>query len=73
MIISRVADHSDKNMMSVKNLASLIAPNILYRKDPNPVTLLEDINYANLVVELLMEHYEKLFENVSSTVCNQLG
>jgi hypothetical protein len=60
-----VADNSDKNMMSTKNLASLIAPNILYRKDPNPVTLLEDINYSNLVVELLIEHYEKLFENVS--------
>jgi hypothetical protein len=50
--------------MSTKNLASLIAPNILYRKDPNPVTLLEDINYSNLVVELLIEHYEKLFENI---------
>jgi hypothetical protein len=51
--------------MNVKNMATLIAPNILYRKEPNPATLLDDINSANIVVEQMIIHYDKLFENVS--------
>jgi hypothetical protein len=60
----RVTENSDKNKMNVKNMASLIAPNILYRKEPNPATLLDDINSANIVVEHMIIHYEKLFENI---------
>lgn len=62
---TRVVAHSDQNMMGARNLASLIAPNILNRPDTvaasSPESMLEDVSKANRVVECLIANYEKIF------------
>lgn len=61
---NKVSSNSEANKMTVKNLASLIAPTILYNKNALSHTLLEEITHANSIVELLIENYEEIFEDI---------
>jgi hypothetical protein len=65
---TRVVAHADQNMMGAKNLASLIAPNILNRPESagivNPQDMLEDVSQANKIVECMILNYDKIFANV---------
>lgn len=65
---TRVVAHSDQNMMGAKNLASLIAPNILMRPDSavlsSTESMLLDVSQSNKVVECLIINYERIFEGI---------
>jgi len=60
-----VSSNSTYNKMNAKNLSSLIAPNILKRENPNPMKMLEDINHANRVVEILIDNYWDIFIGIN--------
>jgi hypothetical protein len=72
---TRVVAHSDQNMMGAKNLASLIAPNILSRAADagivNPQVMLEDVSKSNKIVECMIMHYEIIFANVDYPLKSQ--
>jgi hypothetical protein len=59
----RIAAKAEVNKMTLKNLASLIAPNVLYSKGAS-TTLLEDMSFSNQVVSLLLERYDEIFAAV---------
>lgn len=65
---TRVVAHSDQNMMGAKNLASLIAPNILNRPDTavlgSTESMLFDVAQANKVIECLILNYDRIFANI---------
>lgn len=67
---TRVVALSEQNMMGAKNLASLIAPNILNRAEDGSAGattaqgMLEDVSQANKVVECMMVNYSEVFKNV---------
>eukprot|EP01121_Diplochlamys_sp_Union-15-3_P013392 TRINITY_DN4147_c0_g1_i4.p1 TRINITY_DN4147_c0_g1~~TRINITY_DN4147_c0_g1_i4.p1 ORF type:complete len:311 (+),score=39.34 TRINITY_DN4147_c0_g1_i4:379-1311(+) len=58
--------NSDKNKMNLKNLASLLAPNLLYQQSEDPSSLwnVDDTNKANAVMTLLMQHSLQILAHV---------
>ena len=65
---TRVVAHADQNMMGAKNLASLIAPNILNRPDTavlgSTEAMLFDVAQANKAIECLILNYDRIFANI---------
>lgn len=60
-----VSDNSEVNMMTCKNIASLIAPNIIYRKEVDADTALDDTAHANEVVEFMITYYDYIFQEIT--------
>ncbi|XP_024085876.1 rho GTPase-activating protein 26 [Cimex lectularius] len=59
--LSHVAAHSDKNLMTVSNLGVCFGPTLL-RPEEETVAAIMDIKFCNVVVEILIENYNKIFK-----------
>lgn len=61
MIVSvrSVAAKSDKNLMTVSNLGVCFGPTLLHPEEET-VAAIMDIKFNNVVVEILIENYEKV-------------
>lgn len=69
-LCSRISLKSKENQMTVTNLASLIAPNILYRKNQAPEHILMDSPKVITVVEVLIASHESIFADLpKQSVC----
>lgn len=55
-----VASKSDKNLMTISNLGVCFGPTLL-RPEEETVASIMDLKFYNIVVEILIEHYEKIF------------
>ncbi|XP_044735561.1 rho GTPase-activating protein 26 isoform X3 [Chrysoperla carnea] len=60
--LKNVAAKSDKNLMPVSNLAVCFGPTLL-RPEEETVASIMDIKFYNVVVEILIENYEKIFKS----------
>ncbi|XP_075234880.1 GTPase regulator associated with FAK isoform X2 [Lycorma delicatula] len=60
--LSNVAAHSNKNLMSVSNLGVCFGPTLL-RPEEETVAAIMDIKFYNVVVEILIENYSKIFKS----------
>lgn len=58
--LTNVVSKSDKNLMSVSNLGVCFGPTLL-RPEEETVASIMDLKFYNIVVEILIEHYDKLF------------
>ncbi|XP_035213484.1 rho GTPase-activating protein 26-like isoform X2 [Stegodyphus dumicola] len=58
--LCKVAKHSDKNLMTVSNLGVCFGPTLL-RPEEETVAAIMDIKFGNIVLEILIEQYEKIF------------
>ncbi|XP_066246959.1 rho GTPase-activating protein 26 isoform X1 [Euwallacea similis] len=58
--LTNVASKSDKNLMTVSNLGVCFGPTLL-RPEEETVASIMDLKFYNIVVEILIENYEKLF------------
>ncbi|XP_076319283.1 rho GTPase-activating protein 10-like isoform X2 [Tachypleus tridentatus] len=63
----RVAQHSDKNLMTVSNLGVCFGPTLL-RPEEETVASIMDIKFGNIVVEILIENCDKIFGSVLDSV-----
>jgi hypothetical protein len=54
-----VTAHSDKNLMTVSNLSVCFGPTLL-RPEKETVAAIMDIKFCNVVVEILIENYNKV-------------
>ncbi|XP_061408361.1 rho GTPase-activating protein 10 isoform X2 [Lethenteron reissneri] len=63
--ISNVASHSKENLMTVANLAVCFGPTVM-RPEVETVAALIDIKFQNIVIEILVENYDKIFQKVPS-------
>ena len=54
-----MASKSDKNLMTVSNLAVCFGPTLL-RPEEETVAAIMDIKFCNIVVEILVENHEKV-------------
>lgn len=54
-----VAKKSDKNLMTVSNLGVCFGPTLL-RPEEESVAAIMDIKFCNIVVEILIEHFDKV-------------
>ncbi|XP_021925419.1 rho GTPase-activating protein 26 isoform X3 [Zootermopsis nevadensis] len=59
--LQNVAAKSDKNLMTVSNLGVCFGPTLL-RPEEETVAAIMDIKFCNVVVEILIENYEKIFK-----------
>lgn len=59
VFIYSVAAKSDKNLMTVSNLGVCFGPTLL-RSEEETVAAIMDIKFCNVVVEILIENYEKV-------------
>ncbi|MEJ1272735.1 Rho GTPase activating protein 42 [Cricetulus griseus] len=56
----RVSLHSQQNLMTISNLGVIFGPTLM-RAQEETVAAMMNIKFQNIVVEILIEHYEKIF------------
>lgn len=54
-----MAAHSKENLMTVANLGVVFGPTLM-RPQEETVAAIMDLKFQNIVVEILMEHHEKV-------------
>ncbi|XP_038148000.1 rho GTPase-activating protein 26-like isoform X1 [Cyprinodon tularosa] len=67
--LNNVASHHQQNLMTVANLGVVFGPTLL-RPQEETVAAIMDIKFQNIVVEILIEHHEKIFRDVPSSTGN---
>ncbi|XP_071056664.1 rho GTPase-activating protein 26 isoform X2 [Onthophagus taurus] len=60
--LTRVAAKSDKNLMTISNLGVCFGPTLL-RPEEETVASITELKFYNIVVEILIENYEKIFNS----------
>lgn len=63
--LANVASHHQHNLMTVANLGVVFGPTLL-RPQEETVAAIMDIKFQNIVVEILIEHHEKIFKDAPS-------
>ncbi|OBS77535.1 hypothetical protein A6R68_20076, partial [Neotoma lepida] len=58
--VSKVSLHSQQNLMTISNLGVIFGPTLM-RAQEETVAAMMNIKFQNIVVEILIEHYEKIF------------
>ncbi|XP_056263428.1 rho GTPase-activating protein 26-like [Pseudoliparis swirei] len=61
--LATVANHHQQNLMTIANLGVVFGPTLL-RPQEETVAAIMDIKFQNIVVEILIEHHEKIFRDV---------
>ncbi|XP_070773230.1 rho GTPase-activating protein 26-like [Enoplosus armatus] len=64
--LANVANHHQHNLMTIANLGVVFGPTLL-RPQEETVAAIMDIKFQNIVVEILIEHHEKIFSDVPSS------
>ncbi|XP_040006645.1 rho GTPase-activating protein 26-like [Xiphias gladius] len=64
--LSNVASHHQQNLMTIANLGVVFGPTLL-RPQEETVAAIMDIKFQNIVVEILIEHHERIFRDVPSS------
>ncbi|XP_047463139.1 oligophrenin-1-like isoform X2 [Mugil cephalus] len=58
-----VCSHSDENLMTPSNMAVIFGPTLMRAKEETVAAML-DIKFQNIVVEILIEDYKKIFSSM---------
>ncbi|KAM9729171.1 rho GTPase-activating protein 26-like isoform 2-T2 [Menidia menidia] len=64
--LSNVASHHQHNLMTVANLGVVFGPTLL-RPQEETVAAIMDIKFQNIVVEILIEHHERMFRDMPNS------
>uniref|UniRef100_A0A4W6EXP3 Rho GTPase-activating protein 26 n=1 Tax=Lates calcarifer TaxID=8187 RepID=A0A4W6EXP3_LATCA len=64
--LANVASHHQQNLMTIANLGVVFGPTLL-RPQEETVAAIMDIKFQNIVVEILIEHHERIFRAVPSS------
>lgn len=59
LAVRSVASHHQQNLMTIANLGVVFGPTLL-RPQEETVAAIMDIKFQNIVVEILIEHHEKV-------------
>uniref|UniRef100_A0A452HAL5 Rho GTPase-activating protein 26 n=1 Tax=Gopherus agassizii TaxID=38772 RepID=A0A452HAL5_9SAUR len=65
--LANVANNHKQNLMTVANLGVVFGPTLL-RPQEETVAAIMDIKFQNIVVEILIENHEKIFNTVPETL-----
>ncbi|KAK2828140.1 hypothetical protein Q5P01_019174 [Channa striata] len=68
--LANVASHHQQNLMTIANLGVVFGPTLL-RPQEETVAAIMDIKFQNIVVEILIEHHEKIFGDAPSPAAGQ--
>ncbi|CAG5872017.1 unnamed protein product [Menidia menidia] len=64
--LANVASHHQHNLMTVANLGVVFGPTLL-RPQEETVAAIMDIKFQNIVVEILIEHHERMFRDMPNS------
>ncbi|XP_033824328.1 rho GTPase-activating protein 10 [Periophthalmus magnuspinnatus] len=64
--LANVAAHSKQNLMTVANLGVVFGPTLM-RPQEETVAAIMDLKFQNIVVEILIEHHEKIFADAPAS------
>uniref|UniRef100_A0A3B3I9D9 Rho GTPase activating protein 26 n=1 Tax=Oryzias latipes TaxID=8090 RepID=A0A3B3I9D9_ORYLA len=64
--LANVASHHHQNLMTIANLGVVFGPTLL-RPQEETVAAIMDIKFQNIVVEILIEHHERIFQDVPNS------
>uniref|UniRef100_A0A8C4EFC0 Rho GTPase-activating protein 26 n=1 Tax=Dicentrarchus labrax TaxID=13489 RepID=A0A8C4EFC0_DICLA len=64
--LANVANHHQQNLMTVANLGVVFGPTLL-RPQEETVAAIMDIKFQNIVVEILIEHNERIFKDMPNS------
>uniref|UniRef100_A0A3Q3N5H9 Rho GTPase-activating protein 26 n=1 Tax=Mastacembelus armatus TaxID=205130 RepID=A0A3Q3N5H9_9TELE len=67
--LANVANHHHQNLMTIANLGVVFGPTLL-RPQEETVAAIMDIKFQNIVVEILIEHHERIFRDVPSSAAS---
>lgn len=67
--VHRVSSHSDKNLMTVSNLAMMFGPTLM-RSQEETVAAMMNIKFQNIVVEIIIENHHKVHFKYTHTHTN---
>ncbi|PIO37359.1 hypothetical protein AB205_0036530 [Aquarana catesbeiana] len=65
--LSRVCEYSKENLMSTSNMGVIFGPTLM-RAQEDTVAAMMNIKFQNIVVELLIEHCDKVSRTISKSV-----
>uniref|UniRef100_A0AAQ4NVP9 Rho GTPase-activating protein 26 n=1 Tax=Gasterosteus aculeatus aculeatus TaxID=481459 RepID=A0AAQ4NVP9_GASAC len=68
--LATVASHHHQNLMTIANLGVVFGPTLL-RPQEETVAAIMDIKFQNIVVEILIEHHEKMFYDWKTCQCTK--
>ncbi|XP_062909398.1 rho GTPase-activating protein 26-like isoform X2 [Mobula hypostoma] len=68
--LAKVSSNHKQNLMTVANLGVVFGPT-LFRPQEETVAAIMDIKFQNIVVEILIENYEKIFKIIPETATIQ--
>ncbi|XP_055500146.1 oligophrenin-1-like isoform X1 [Leucoraja erinacea] len=61
--LMNVCSHSKENLMTASNMGVIFGPTLM-RPQEDTVAAMMNIKFQNIVVEILIEHYEKIFHSL---------
>ncbi|KAJ6668762.1 hypothetical protein lerEdw1_012246 [Lerista edwardsae] len=61
--LANVSNHAKKNLMTVANLGVVFGPTLM-RPQEETVAALMDLKFQNIVVEILIENHDKIFQTL---------
>jgi len=63
-LCTKISLYEEQNKMTVENLAIVLYPSILYDRNPEPVTMVQDIQRGNKLMVLMVKSYSEIFGNL---------
>nr|XP_056711439.1 rho GTPase-activating protein 10 isoform X1 [Euleptes europaea] len=68
--LANVSNHAKKNLMTVANLGVVFGPTLM-RPQEETVAALMDLKFQNIVVEILIENYDKIFQTLPDATLSE--
>ncbi|XP_015273942.1 PREDICTED: rho GTPase-activating protein 10 [Gekko japonicus] len=68
--LANVSNHAKKNLMTVANLGVVFGPTLM-RPQEETVAALMDLKFQNIVVEILIENHDKIFQTLPDATLSE--
>ncbi|XP_043556742.1 rho GTPase-activating protein 10 [Chiloscyllium plagiosum] len=68
--LANVSNNSKQNLMTIANLGVVFGPTLMRAREET-VAAIMDLKFQNIVVEILIENYEKIFRTVPDSSASQ--
>eukprot|EP01125_Pyxidicula_operculata_P018736 TRINITY_DN6689_c0_g1_i1.p1 TRINITY_DN6689_c0_g1~~TRINITY_DN6689_c0_g1_i1.p1 ORF type:complete len:928 (-),score=271.17 TRINITY_DN6689_c0_g1_i1:247-2694(-) len=62
-LCSKILQYTDENKMNAENLSIVLCPSILYGKNPDPLTMVQDIQKANNLMTVIIKNFYVIFDD----------
>ncbi|XP_067848310.1 rho GTPase-activating protein 10 isoform X1 [Heptranchias perlo] len=68
--LANVSNNAKQNLMTVANLGVVFGPTLMRAREET-VAAIMDLKFQNIIVEILIENYEKIFRTVPDAIVDQ--